>query len=139
MPGGGFPDHPHDTMEIVTIVHSGELSHRDSMGNEAVIKPGMVQRMSAGAGVVHSEFNRSTDPCHLYQLWFFPNEKTTAGYEEKALPTESSGLTVLASSGGREGSTTLNADATIKCSDLILVRYTHASRECRVLYICHER
>jgi redox-sensitive bicupin YhaK (pirin superfamily) len=73
-PEGGFPTHPHEEMEIVTIVLEGEMTHKDSMGNTAVIKAGDVQRMSAGTGLTHSEFNLADKPVHFYQIWFFPDQ-----------------------------------------------------------------
>ncbi len=74
--GGGFPTHPHDNMEIVTIPHSGSLAHKDSSGGSGIIKAGDVQIMSAGSGVQHSEFNASkTESINLFQLWVFPKEK----------------------------------------------------------------
>lgn len=73
-PGGGFPAHPHDNMEIITIVLEGALAHRDSLGNGSAITPGDVQMMRAGRGIRHSEFNASqTDPVHLLQIWLMPN------------------------------------------------------------------
>jgi redox-sensitive bicupin YhaK (pirin superfamily) len=85
-PGKGFGFHPHDNMEIVTIVLSGALRHRDSMGHEAVIRPGEVQIMSAGTGVVHSEYNASHDePVTLLQIWVYPKESNISPrYEQKA-------------------------------------------------------
>ncbi len=78
-PGAGFPPHPHRDMEIVTYVLSGELAHRDSMGNEGVVGPGGVQFMSAGTGVRHSEYNNSRrDPLHLVQMWVLPGQVGTA-------------------------------------------------------------
>jgi redox-sensitive bicupin YhaK (pirin superfamily) len=75
-PGQGFGTHPHDNMEIVTYVLSGALEHRDSMGNGEVLRPGEFQRMSAGTGITHSEFNPSaSEPVHLYQIWLFPAQK----------------------------------------------------------------
>lgn len=73
-PGKGFPTHPHREMEIVTIVLSGELSHKDSMGNSGVIKEGEVQRMSAGTGLTHSEYNFGEKPVSFYQIWIYPDE-----------------------------------------------------------------
>ncbi|MHB9133924.1 MAG: pirin family protein [Armatimonadota bacterium] len=71
-PGGGFPDHPHREMEIITIPLSGELTHTDSMGNRTVVKAGEVQCISAGTGIIHSEYNLADVPVHLYQIWIFP-------------------------------------------------------------------
>lgn len=73
-PGNGFPTHPHDEMEIITIMLEGEMTHKDSMGNKAVIKAGDVQRMSAGTGLTHSEFNLSDGLVHFYQIWIFPDK-----------------------------------------------------------------
>jgi quercetin 2,3-dioxygenase len=72
-PGTGFPTHPHEEMEIITIVLDGVMTHQDSMGNKAVIKAGDVQRMSAGTGLTHSEFNLAETPVHFYQIWIFPD------------------------------------------------------------------
>ncbi|QHL86223.1 pirin family protein [Nibribacter ruber] len=82
----GFPEHSHAEMEIVTIVLEGEISHKDSLGNETVISAGQVQRMTAGTGISHSEKNDKDDEVHLYQLWFFPNKKgLTPSYEQKSV------------------------------------------------------
>jgi len=107
-PGGGFPTHPHRDMEIVTYVLEGALQHRDSMGNGSVIRPGDVQRMSAGSGVTHSEFNASaSEPVHLLQIWMLPERKgLTPSYEQKTFPeSERRGtLRLVASPDGRAGS-----------------------------------
>jgi len=80
----GFPQHPHSEMEIVTLVLDGEITHQDTMGNKTTIKAGEVQRMTAGTGLAHSEFNRQDKPLHLYQLWFIPGQKGLApSYEQK--------------------------------------------------------
>src|SRR5712691_11693583 len=85
-PGQGFGMHGHRDMEIVTLVLEGALEHRDSLGNGEVLRPGELQRMSAGTGIRHSEFNPSpTEPVHLYQIWLTPREKgLTPSYEQKA-------------------------------------------------------
>lgn len=80
----GFPDHPHNNYEIITVILEGELTHHDSAGNRGVIKSGDVQRMSAGSGVLHSEFNYGKDPVHLYQIWIKPNkEDLSPSYEQR--------------------------------------------------------
>ncbi len=89
-PGQGFGTHPHRDMEIVTYVLEGALEHKDSMGNGEVLRPGEFQRMSAGTGITHSEFNPSpTEPVHLYQIWLFPERKgISPSYEQKRFPDE---------------------------------------------------
>ena len=95
--GAGFPPHGHADMEIVTYLLGGALEHKDSLGTGAVIRPGEAQRMSAGTGIRHSEFNASsTDPVHLLQIWLIPNRMgIPAGYEQKALPVAAPGETRL--------------------------------------------
>ncbi len=85
--GGGFPPHPHRDMEIVTYVLDGALQHRDSLGNKGVIRPGEIQRMSAGTGIVHAEFNASRErPCHLLQIWIMPSQEgIEPTYEQKTI------------------------------------------------------
>lgn len=113
--GAGFGTHGHQDMEIITVVLDGELAHKDSMGNGSVIRPGDVQRMSAGRGVKHSEFNHSQDrTTHLLQIWIAPNVKgIDPGYEEKNFPeSERRGqLRLIASSDGSDGSVLMHQDA----------------------------
>ena len=116
-PAKGFGTHPHRDMEIVTYVLDGALEHRDSMGNGSVMRPGDVQRMSAGTGVTHSEFNHSQqEPVHLLQIWILPNRNGhTPGYEQKhfAADEKRGRLRLIASLDGAEGSVSLNQDVKV--------------------------
>ena len=113
-PGAGFPPHPHRDMEILTYVLAGALEHRDSMGNGSVLRHGDVQRMTAGTGVVHSEFNASSvEAIHLLQIWVLPEAKgLRPGYEEKRFEvSEKKGrLRLIASRDGRDGSVVMHQD-----------------------------
>jgi quercetin 2,3-dioxygenase len=115
--GAGFPAHGHRDMEIVSYVLEGGLEHKDSMGTGSVIRPGDVQRMTAGTGVRHSEYNASkSDGVHFFQIWIMPKRAGLApGYEQKKFGDEEKRgrLRVVASPDAREGSVTLNADAVI--------------------------
>jgi redox-sensitive bicupin YhaK (pirin superfamily) len=116
-PGTGFGTHGHRDMEIISYVLEGELAHRDSMGNGAAIRPGEVQRMTAGSGVRHSEFNHAEGlTTHFLQIWLLPKAANLApGYEQKAFSNaEKRGqLRLVAASDGRDGAVTLHADASI--------------------------
>ena len=116
-PGQGFGTHPHRDMEIVTYVLDGALAHRDSMGNGSVIRPGDVQRMTAGTGITHSEFNHSNDaPVHFLQIWIVPDRRgLMPSYEQKTIPAEAMAgrLCAVASHDGGDGSVTINQDATL--------------------------
>jgi len=121
-PGQGFGTHPHDNMEIITYVLEGALEHKDSLGTGSIIRPGDAQRMSAGSGIQHSEFNASkTDPVHLLQIWIMPNQRNVApGYEQKTfLAAEKAGkLRVIAAPDGRDGAVTIHADTSLYVSVL---------------------
>lgn len=116
-PGQGFGTHPHDNMEIVTYVLCGALEHRDSMGNGEVLRPGEFQRMSAGTGITHSEFNPSSDePVHLYQIWLFPEKRgIEPSYEQKsfAQAERRNRFRVVASRDAADGSLLIHQDARI--------------------------
>lgn len=117
-PGTGFGAHSHRDMEIVSYVLSGELAHRDDMGNGTTIPPGDVQRMSAGRGVRHSEFNHAADrQTHFFQIWIEPNRQgIDPGYEQKTFADadKRGRLRLVASPDGVEGSVTIHADASIR-------------------------
>lgn len=121
-PAQGFSPHPHRDMEIVTYIISGQLAHEDSMGNGETIHAGEVQRMSAGTGVIHSEFNASkTEPVHLLQIWIVPERKgIQPGYEQKKFdPAQRRNrLQWVATPDAREGSVRIHQDARIGLLDL---------------------
>ncbi len=116
-PGKGFGTHPHRDMEIVTYVLEGALEHKDSMGNGEVLRPGEFQRMSAGTGITHSEFNPSdVEPVHLYQIWLFPERKgIEPSYEQKQFPDEErhNRLRLVASQDSADGSLLIQQNACI--------------------------
>ncbi len=120
--GRGFPRHGHRDMEIFTYILSGALQHRDSMGNGSIIRPGDVQRMSAGTGVTHSESNPSSDEAvHLLQIWILPaREGIKPDYEEKKFPDEEkhNQLRLIISPEGDDGSVRINQDARVYASVL---------------------
>jgi redox-sensitive bicupin YhaK (pirin superfamily) len=121
-PGRGFGTHPHRDMEIVTYVLSGALAHKDSMGNGEVLRPGEFQRMSAGTGITHSEFNPSaTEPVHLYQIWLFPERKgIEPSYEQKRFPEKErhNRLRLVAAREAGDGSLLIHQDARIYLASL---------------------
>ena len=114
-PGTGFGTHGHRDMEIISYVLAGELGHKDSLGNGAAIRPGDVQRMSAGTGIQHSEFNHAPGATtHFLQIWILPRARgITPGYEQKhfADADKRGRLRLVASQDGRDGSVTIHADA----------------------------
>lgn len=119
--GSGFPTHQHREMEIVTVVLSGEITHRDSIGTHAIIRAGEVQRMSAGTGIAHSEYNLGTEPVHLYQIWIFPGERgLRPSYDQKSFAgvPRKNRLLAVASGQGKQGAVTMHTDSTIYLSDL---------------------
>jgi len=119
-PGAGFPTHPHRDMEILTWVLDGAVAHRDSEGNQAVVRPGELQRMSAGSGIRHSEFNASpTDPLHLLQIWILPERRGLApGYEQTAFDDLDGKLRLVAARDGRDGAVTIHQDAELRVARL---------------------
>ena len=117
----GFPTHPHEEMEIVTMVLSGEITHKDSMGNKNVIRAGDVQRMSAGTGLTHSEFNLAKGPIHFYQIWIYPDlAGLKPSYDQRSFSPDSwkNRLLPVASGQGLHGAVTFHTYATIYRCDL---------------------
>ena len=122
VPGAGFPTHSHRDMEIVSYVLAGKLSHKDSLGNGSIIVPGEVQRMSAGSGITHSEYNPSADaPVHFLQIWIIPNKRgIPPGYEQKSLDnaTMRNRLALAAGPASSGGVVALQQDALIYAAKL---------------------
>ena len=139
IPAQGFGTHGHRDMEIISYVLSGELAHKDSMGNGSILRPGYVQRMSAGTGVRHSEFNASdTNPVHFLQIWIMPNRSgLEPSYEEKNFASSKQGeLRLVGSPNGRDGSVTIHQDvnlylAALNQGDLL----THKIADNRVAWL----
>jgi len=120
-PGAGFDTHPHRDMEILTVVLDGALEHKDSMGHGRIIRPGEIQYMAAGTGILHSEFNPSaTEPVHLLQIWILPEKKgLKPAYAEKSFKKAPTGrLNLVASKSGRDGSIAINQDADLLIAKL---------------------
>jgi redox-sensitive bicupin YhaK (pirin superfamily) len=121
-PGAGFPTHPHRDMEIITYILEGALEHKDSLGTGSVIRPGEAQRMSAGTGITHSEFNHSkTDPVHFLQIWITPSTRGIApGYEQKTIDDAKAhgSFAPVASPDARDQSVKIHQDATLSVAKL---------------------
>jgi redox-sensitive bicupin YhaK (pirin superfamily) len=122
IPGAGFPRHGHRDMEIISYILEGALEHKDSLGNGAVIRPGDVQRMSAGTGIEHSEFNPSAaEPVHFLQIWIMPDrDGLRPGYEQKPFPLEErrGRLRLVAAPDGQEGAIKVHQDARLYIANL---------------------
>jgi quercetin 2,3-dioxygenase len=122
IPGAGFPRHGHRDMDIISYVLQGALEHKDSLGNGTVIRPGEVQRMSAGTGILHSEFNSSqTEPVHFLQIWIIPDHVgLPPSYEQKTFPIEErrGRLRLVAAPDGRDGAVTVHQDARLFVANL---------------------
>ena len=139
-PGKGFGTHPHDNMEIITYVLEGALEHKDSLGTGSVIRPGEVQRMSAGTGIAHSEFNPSrTDPVHLLQIWLLPAKRGLApSYEQKAFPDSAlrNRLGLVAAPGAPDGALDIHQDVRLYAARLDAgARVAHSLAEGRHAWI----
>jgi hypothetical protein len=121
-PGAGFPTHGHRDMEIITYILEGALEHKDSIGTGSIIRPGEAQRMSAGAGITHSEFNHSkTDPVHFLQIWITPSARAIApGYEQRAIDDAKArgGFAPVGSPDGRDQSVKIHQDAVLSVAKL---------------------
>ena len=122
IPGAGFPRHGHRDMDILSYVLEGSLQHKDSIGNGTVIRPGEIQRMSAGTGIEHSEFNPSpTEPVHFLQIWIIPVQRgLEPSYEQKPVPLEGrrGKLRLVAAPNAEDGAVTLHQDARVYVANL---------------------
>lgn len=118
--GSGFPTHPHDNMEIITFVLEGALEHKDSMGNGSVIKAGDIQKMSAGSGITHSEFNPSDETCHLYQIWLYPDTANIKPMYEQISMNDNAekGFRLVGSKQGGDGQISIHQDVNLYHADL---------------------
>jgi redox-sensitive bicupin YhaK (pirin superfamily) len=143
-PGQGFSTHPHRDMEIITYVLDGALEHRDSLGNGSVIRPGEVQRMSAGTGSRHSEFNASRDDSvHFLQIWIVPDAMgLPPSYEQRAVPTRGGALPLVASRDARNDSVTVHQDVDVYAGRLSpgtpVVQTLHPDRHAWI-HVAHGR
>ena len=140
IPAKGFGTHGHQDMEIISYVLSGELAHRDSMGNGSVIRPGDIQRMSAGTGVRHSEYNASeTNPVHFLQIWIMPEKsRLQPSYEEKHFDRESrqGKLQLVGSRDGRDNSVTIHQDVDLYLASLAQGdRLTYQTNDNRAVWL----
>ena len=140
IPGAGFPTHGHRDMDIISYVLEGTLEHKDSLGNGARIQPGEVQRMSAGTGIMHSEFNPSkAEPVHFLQIWIIPAQTgLPPSYEQKEFPlAERRGrLRLVAAPGGKDGAVTLHQDAQLFIANLASgEKVTHAVARGRGIWL----
>lgn len=138
-PGTGFPTHPHEEMEIITVVLDGEITHEDSMGNKSVIQKGDVQRMSAGTGLTHSEFNLADRPVHFYQIWILPDERgLSPSYDQKRFDPGlwKNRICPVASGQGIPETVSFHTKATIYLADLDSdKRVDFEAKECRRTFI----
>ncbi|MEM9683601.1 MAG: pirin family protein, partial [Pseudomonadota bacterium] len=139
-PGAGFPTHGHRDMEIITYVIEGALEHKDSTGTGSVIRPGDIQRMSAGTGIRHSEFNASReDPVHFLQIWILPErEGLPPAYEEKTfgVPRRVGDLQLIGSRDGRDGSVTIHQDVDLYSATLLAgTSVLHKTKPDRKLWV----
>jgi quercetin 2,3-dioxygenase len=132
-PGRGFGEHPHADMEIMTYVIDGTLEHRDSLGNRGLLHAGEVQRMTAGTGIIHSEYNPSEEkPVHFLQIWFLPERRgLTPSWEQKKFPSEQKRNRLLPVVSGRpaEGALYIHQDVTVYLSRLEAGRQIHHRQE----------
>ena len=140
IPGAGFPRHGHSDMEIISYVLEGALEHKDSLGNGTVIRPGDVQRMSAGTGILHSEFNPSkVDPVHFLQMWIIPDRAgLPPSYEQKTFPIEErrGRLRLVAGPDNRGSTITVHQDARLFVADLeVNERVVHEIERGRGLWL----
>lgn len=137
-PGAGFPTHPHEEMEIITLVQSGEITHEDSMGNRTVMRAGEVQRMSAGTGLTHSEFNLGREPVHFFQVWILPDKGLEPGYAQRSFfdTPRKNLLLPIASGQGIPETVSFHTDATIFLGNLSAGHaVTHECAETRRIFV----